>query len=736
MISIHRYEDAALVLNAILQNSSNPQADRELARGLLSDCYLKLGRQSVQELSRLEGATSLPDAIRARMEKLNSQRNTRSECLVCGDFVPLRFKMYRQNGIRGRICLLCDDLYTQKESERQTLLRNRVRAAIGDLTLAEYYGDTTVTDTLDTLRKKATNLKIEIPGSTFWVIKAGNLETPQLIEALDQPDAMVRTAAAQALGRTGKTGSCALPSLIRAMTDPVEQVRNSAATAVHTIAPHGWTGLQEAGAAITLLKQVYLEGSAESAALAGVELQRAAPEMMQQLSLRKRGRILYRTGLICLMLLLLYGANLTRLYFQDDPETLHRLHDLGWLSTQRMADRLLLQLDGNNHQAMEATTYLSTLEPEWSSVANSPDTVQALIGALSSEAPRVRLYAANALGHISSTSPQSLVPLARLAVHDPNPKIRLAAGASLAAAGPLVARALPVLVASLLSEPVTVRAAAIRAVAGLGIHGQDAAQALSLTLTDREASIRAASASALGKLPSKADMSLVPLTAALNDPKTRVRIAVVGALGNFRQSAEPAVEQLLPHLAAPGESESEATLAALSAIRPDWQTLPATEPLMEKWTQALGDRDRDVAEASARALNLTGDPSLPFFKRALDDPRPLARKLATDAFANRGEASVDVMPKLLLLLQDSHWEVRQSAARTLGTMDRHADLAVKGLVRLVNDPYFNVQEAALISLEQIGADAVEAVPALEAMIPGEKPVRQERLRKTIELIED
>ncbi len=82
--------------------------------------------------------------------------------------------------------------------------------------------------------------------SADWGVKAtvaevlaqmGEVAVPALIEALRDPDTMVRVQAARSLARMGPTGSDAVPALIEALHDPDDLVREHAARALGQMGP-------------------------------------------------------------------------------------------------------------------------------------------------------------------------------------------------------------------------------------------------------------------------------------------------------------------------------------------------------------------------------------------------------------------------------------------------------------------------------------------------------------------
>lgn len=108
MISNHCYQDAIQLLSPLLDDHSS---DKNKVKQHLAQCFKNISHRSLNRICELENTSPTADAIHKRLERLNNPQPKPSECLACGDFVPVRFKSYREGSTKGRICLICDELF-------------------------------------------------------------------------------------------------------------------------------------------------------------------------------------------------------------------------------------------------------------------------------------------------------------------------------------------------------------------------------------------------------------------------------------------------------------------------------------------------------------------------------------------------------------------------------------------------------------------------------------------------
>ena len=215
---------------------------------------------------------------------------------------------------------------------------------------------------------------------------------------------------------------------------------------------------------------------------------------------------------------------------------------------------------------------------------NNPETVSALTTALLNDREKdVRVAAAESLGELGNESAaESLLR----ALNDENVSVRESAARALANfKGEDVVKSL----IDLLNESTT--PVAIAAAESLGqIGSTKAVEPLLELLNNKNAKVREVAAIALGKI--KDPRAVPPLINSLKDPEERVRWYAADSLGSIGSSegAEPLIELLSK--GSPRLRESAAT--ALGQIR--------DERALEALVQATEDADKRVVEQAADAL--------------------------------------------------------------------------------------------------------------------------------------
>jgi HEAT repeat protein len=136
---------------------------------------------------------------------------------------------------------------------------------------------------------------------------------------------------------------------------------------------------------------------------------------------------------------------------------------------------------------------------------------------------------------------------------------------------------------------------------------------------------------------------------------------------------------------------------------------------------ALSDSSAATREAAAGALAQLGRHALseavPALVKALTDPEPQVRDLASIALGSMGSKASDAVPALVRSLNDPVDYVRASAADALGAMGASAGAAVGPLAAklLTKDQGFVLGSIAY-ALGDIGPAAKDALPALQQVL--------------------
>jgi HEAT repeat protein len=242
------------------------------------------------------------------------------------------------------------------------------------------------------------------------------------------------------------------------------------------------------------------------------------------------------------------------------------------------------------------------------------------------------------------------------------------------------------------------------AVNGFKEFGADSLSLLHEALNNSSATIRANAARALGNLASH--QSTLYLLEMLHDGEWQVRAEAAHALG--RIGDKPALEPLVLKLRDNVGKVQDAAAAAI--VRYGRQ---ATFPLLNTLSR---ERDKFALRAILLALGKIGDPkSVPALIGHLRSSYFIVRQAAVQALVRFGPAVIDLLlPTLSFngsmiagMFKDAgdrqHPELQIRAVKAIGGLEDHC--AVKLLKGLVEDSLPDVQEAAMLALEQIGCAA-------------------------------
>jgi HEAT repeat protein len=308
-----------------------------------------------------------------------------------------------------------------------------------------------------------------------------------LLEALKDPDPVVRWCAASALGQL--RSESALPALLEALKDPEASVRLRAASALGQLRPESaLPPLLEA------LKHpdAHVRGRA-AGALGELRPESALPPLLE--AMKDPAAFVRGSATDALGQLRSNSALQPLLEAMKDPDAFVRWSAAGALGQLR-----------------------------------SDSALQPLLEALKDPDPVVRWFAADALGHLRSDS--ALQPLLE-ALKDPGISVRVSAASAL---GQLRSdSALPPLLEALRDPHAYVRVTAAHALGQL--RPESAVQPLLEAMKDPEAYVRRRAADALGQL--RPEAALQPLLEALKDPDADVRRSAADALIAILASLPP-----------------------------------------------------------------------------------------------------------------------------------------------------------------------------------------------------
>lgn len=413
----------------------------------------------------------------------------------------------------------------------------------------------------------------------------------------------------------------------------------------------------------------------------------------------------------------------------------------------------------------------------------------------------VRNAAAGALGSIGAGSAPAVPLLIDIGL-DPEFENEVATILALGRIGPAASEAVPHLASLLSSERAEIRAAVLRALPELGDAAIPMVRPAAEALADSTMSVREAAAEALYRFGPKAKAAVGALTFALTDEANSpiVQTHAAYALGMMAPDSKTAVPALARSLRSPYKQVRGAAGWALSVVDPrpgitpekvnelidkferehqqDSRRVAGTRPpddvatLIEQLAEAeprqrrdaaralreigprardaapalgrlLGDGERYVSSAAARALEAMGGAAVPVLVASLSDPNGAARSQALSSLRRMGELARPALPQLAKIVAAGQGEnakvaleailntrsgspdvvaaamkaaaepeLAKLAFQVIGWSGPHGSPAVPLLVGALDHEDYFVREAATGSLAQIGSEAASAVPVM------------------------
>ena len=291
-------------------------------------------------------------------------------------------------------------------------------------------------------------------------------------------------------------------------------------------------------------------------------------------------------------------------------------------------------------------------------------------------------------------------------------QIHLAAVRSLGTIGPEAAGAVPALAGELRAGDADLRWNAGMALANIGPAG---VRGLTAALASPNSNVCYAAISGLGAAGPAAEAAVPALLPLLADPNDGLRIAAGGSLARIGTNA---LSWVIRELEAPNGTNRLCAAKALPILRPDRaRVLPA-----------LFDMARDpepgcrlVALQTLGVLGIPNDQMMEVFLHATADPANEVKLTAIPLLAQARWNLKPVVPRLIACLGDASAPVRETAARTLGTMGVAAKPAVPALEQSAADPDGTASAAAQDALSRIAK--AEAAEAASAFLPAPGEVR-------------
>ncbi len=234
-----------------------------------------------------------------------------------------------------------------------------------------------------------------------------------------------------------------------------------------------------------------------------------------------------------------------------------------------------------------------------------------------------------------------------------------------------------------------------------GADPESIAQALGKLLDDPHSDVRARAAMSLGKLGTAALPFLDDLVACLDDFSLELREQAAWALGELGPAARAAVPALLEALetTCPVYKKAARDVRRAAAFALGKIGAPEAIPAL---AELLDDPDWRVRAEVVRTLRTLGADVLPLVRRALRDEKGAVREAAVEALADIGRPAI---PVLIELSDHPDPEIHIEAIRALGRL--RATEASPALIDIVlRADEGKVVEAAVKALVRIGPPAV------------------------------
>ena len=456
-------------------------------------------------------------------------------------------------------------------------------------------------------------------GNQRWgaAMALGHLSPPPkgvvsaLVDAMKDPQPVVRRYAAEALGRyDGPEGETAMQALLAAMRDPDFWVRNSAG---RSLASHGKAAAEAVPAIIRLLRTEDRNLRREAAKTLGKFGPSAGVAIAALLvALDDEKDHVRRSAEKAL-------NAVSPIESETADEALEALHE-GALSQRRAAVCDLVRPGSAAQKQVESRALVEALQlalgdpaPNLRATAaaalgrlgrQADAAIPALLAAMKDETPGVRVLSATALGRVAPENRETLEALGLALAEDSNVNVRNAAASGLGWMGPQAAAAAPVMIRAMNDRDGTVRVHVIVALGRIGPADGSVASALkAIAEQDPSADFRIWAIRALGLIGGKSDLVVPTLLKMLDDTDGNIRNAAAYQLGEIRPTGKvlPALLGLLNHGKLPERSLAANTLGMLG---PEVATeaIPAL-------IRALREGDEEVRKGAVTSLMEFGEAS-------------------------------------------------------------------------------------------------------------------------------
>lgn len=400
-------------------------------------------------------------------------------------------------------------------------------------------------------------------------------------------------------------------------------------------------------------------------------------------------------------------------------------------------------------KSMEPRTRLNAVAALQEAGAEAAPAVGALAKLLKDTYPNIRRGAAQTLAGLGEAAAPAAGPLG-LALGDSDPGVRQLAGQALKEVGD---KAMPALAEMLKDKEVSVRMLGLRAFEGLelttpaaidalclvtikdasaavrrsavmvlskaGEAGKDAVPILREVLRDKDAGVRAAAASAILAIGKE---HAGEFTKVFKDPNPAVRLNALQALVSVAEDLDaPAVAAMRSLIEDEDVKVRQTAVLGLAALGTKARELGGGKEVLTALTKLFQDKNATVRRAAVFALGKVGlddKKEIILLAEGLKDKDTEVRGMTVQALAqySHEEAPSEwrqfVMTHVAEALKDKDRRVQLAAAKALVDETTYA---VPALLKLVETGQGSARVMAATVLGEIGADAADAVPALQKL---------------------
>ena len=534
-----------------------------------------------------------------------------------------------------------------------------------------------------------------------------------LIRALGDSDDYVRSAAAGSLGTLGQASGQVVLALAGALGDSSSQVRAVTASSLRKVAQTSEDVVSVLVSALgdsnSHVQETAAKGlrelgqSSEDVVSALVEALSASEWNVREAAIRTLGEL--RHGLRDIVKLRIMELNDSN--FNVRYRAAVSLGELGY-SDQEVISVLVGALESSDDSfGLIRTAAAKSLGQIGQS---SPDVVTALVAALSDADWSVVESASKSLGQLGHGFSEAMPVLLRM-IDDPEWYVRDTAAKSLAYVGQGSSEAMSALVVAIDDPEWVVRETAIRSLAHVGQGFPEAIAALIVAMDDPEWYVRKVAVESLLQLGQGESEAVLALIGALGDSSDDVRWAAARGLEASGQGDRDVVVALLDAF---GTSELNVR-RQLARILSKFENV--LEYMLPLWLELLNDPDfalREVASIALGAADKNSPRIILALQSALNDPYWSVRHVAANSLLRLGCESPDILTSLVGMINEPIFlNTRIMIVRGLGYLGQKFPEVESILARALTDPAWEVRESAAKSLGELGAVSQAVVTALK-----------------------